>query len=54
MPDVVKRGYMPSDDKEFIDQIEKLHILVQFYKESNSDRNKRLSVCKDTIVSIRR
>ena len=24
MPDVVKRGYMPSDDKEFIDQIEKL------------------------------
>ena len=22
MPDVVKRGYMPSDDKEFIDQIE--------------------------------
>ena len=24
MPDVVKRGYVPSDDKEFIDQIEKL------------------------------
>ena len=24
MPDVVKRGYMPSDEKEFIDQIEKL------------------------------
>ncbi len=24
MPDVVKRGYTPSDDKEFIDQIEKL------------------------------
>ena len=24
MPDVVKRGYMPSDDKEFIDQIDKL------------------------------
>ena len=24
MPDVVKRGYMSSDDKEFIDQIEKL------------------------------
>ncbi len=24
MPDVVKRGYMPSDDMEFIDQIEKL------------------------------
>ena len=24
MPDIVKRGYMPSDEKEFIDQIEKL------------------------------
>jgi hypothetical protein len=24
MPDIVKRGYMPSDEKEFTDQIEKL------------------------------
>ena len=45
MPDVVKRGYMPSDDKEFIDQIEKL-------REAGTCKeyfSKRLSVCKDTI-----
>ena len=24
MPDIVKRGYMPSDEKEFVDQIDKL------------------------------
>ena len=31
MPDVVKRGYMPSDDKEFIDQIEKLRELSYLF-----------------------